>query len=79
MNALCKSPQAGGLDALGDYGIEGVVATGTDDGKVNLFRWPLPICTIPLGHSNPGLLTGTTECKSFGGHSSHVANLMFTR
>ena len=78
VNALCKSPQAGGVNLEGDYGMEGVIATGTDDGKVNMFRWPLPICTVPLGSSNPGLLEGSTECKSFGGHSSHVSNCVFT-
>ena len=34
VNALCKSPQAGGLNLESDYSMEGVIATGTDDGKV---------------------------------------------
>jgi hypothetical protein len=38
----------------------------------------LPICTIPLGRSNPGLIEGTTACKAFKGHSSHVSNVAFT-
>ena len=77
INALAKSPQVGGGEA-GDYSAEGVIATADDFGQVKLFRWPLPICTIPLGRSNPGLTQGTTEGKAFKGHSSHVANVLFT-
>lgn len=43
---------------------QSLLATADDYGKVKLFRYP---CVVPRAN-----------CKTYGGHSSHVTNIAFT-
>ena len=58
---------------------QGVVVTADDEGLLKLFRWPSCLMSVPLGRSCPeSIVPGRPDSVAFGGHSSHVANVIFT-